>query len=111
MSADFPHTSSHLGGHHLGDVPRPPDRILGLDVARALAILGMVMVHFGPYRPDTDDPLGWAYRTSYGRASVLFVVLAGVGVTLLFKSRGTSQGWLQVAFRLVIFVPLGVLLQ
>lgn len=96
------------------------DRILGVDIARAVAILGMVMVHFGPYEPDTSTTVGWIYRTSYGRASMLFVMLAGVGVSMLF--RGTERGrpdaarrrtlaWTKVAWRAVVFLPLGLLLQ
>lgn len=97
-----------------------PSRVVGIDVARALAILGMVMVHFGPFEPDTGTPLGWLYRTSYGRASVLFVLLAGVGVTLLFdglggagraRAKDPARAWAKVGWRVVVFLPLGVLLQ
>lgn len=96
-----------------------PSRVIGIDVARALAILGMVMVHFGPFNPDTSTPLGWLYRSSHGRASVLFVLLAGIGVTLLFDGLGRRGGrakdpttaWAKVAWRVLLFVPLGVFLQ
>ena len=96
------------------------DRILGIDIARALAILGMVMVHFGPFDPDTTTTAGWIYRTSYGRASMLFVMLAGVGVSLLFRgahrgmpdaARRRTVAWTKVAWRAVIFLPLGLALQ
>lgn len=95
-------------------------RVLGLDVARALAILGMVMVHFGPYEPDTSDVVGWLYRTTYGRASMLFVLLAGVGVSLLFgHSPGLGRAgrvdpadaWRKIGWRTVVFLPLGIALQ
>lgn len=80
-------------------------------MARALAILGMVMVHFGPYEPDTSDLLGRVYRMSYGRASVLFVLLAGVGVSLLFAARPPAQARTRIAWRVIVFFPLGVGLQ
>lgn len=96
---------------------QPPtrSRIRGIDVARALAILGMVMVHFGPFSPSTDTLLGWAYRTSYGRASTLFVLLAGIGVTLLFgtgeRRKDPRRAWTKVAWRVVVFLPAGIALQ
>ncbi len=86
-------------------------RIAGIDMARALAILGMVMVHFGPFSPDTSTVSGQVYRLSYGRASVLFVLLAGVGVSLLFRARPPADARVQIAWRALVFFPLGVLLQ
>lgn len=62
-----------------------PARILGLDLARAVALLGMVIVNFelsmgasgsGP------DWLGFLTESLQGRAAATFVVLAGVGATL-----------------------------
>ncbi|WP_370325718.1 DUF418 domain-containing protein [Euzebya sp.] len=87
------------------------DRIRGVDAARALAILGMVTVHFGPIQPDTSDLLGRVYRFSYGRASVLFVLLAGVGISLLLAARPVGESWTRIAWRAIVFYPLGVVLQ
>jgi PAS domain S-box-containing protein len=87
------------------------DRIRGIDAARALAILGMVMVHFGPFEPDTSTLLGKVYRLSHGRASVLFVLLAGVGISLLFAARPRGQGWARIGWRALVFFPIGVALQ
>ncbi|WCM55121.1 heparan-alpha-glucosaminide N-acetyltransferase domain-containing protein [Microbacterium sp. EF45047] len=62
---------------------RPP-RIMGLDVARAVAILGMIGAHLGDvpdaFRPD--DPDSWG-SVVHGHPSVLFAVLAGVSVALM----------------------------
>lgn len=87
------------------------NRIGGIDMARALAILGMVAVHFGPFSPDTTTLLGQIYRFSYGRASVLFVMLAGIGVSLLFRARPADQARMHIGWRVVVFFPLGVVLQ
>ena len=66
-------------------------RIEGYDLARALAIFGMVVVNFkvvmGAGGWTTDTPAGPAWLQSLtglldGRAAATFVVLAGVGVTL-----------------------------
>ena len=59
-------------------ISRPSRRLRGVDAARAVAVLGMVMVHFGP-TPAPDTALGALYELPHGRASVLFVLLAGVG--------------------------------
>ncbi|MGI9017466.1 MAG: DUF418 domain-containing protein [Euzebya sp.] len=86
-------------------------RIQGIDMARALAILGMVTVHFGPFDPETSTLVGKVYRFSYGRASVLFVLLAGVGISLLFRARPATQARIRIAWRVLVFFPVGVMLQ
>jgi len=65
-------------------------RIIGFDIARALAIFGMVVVNFKiAMNAKSGSPfLLWVASLFEGRASALFVVLAGVGVTFLTnKSR------------------------
>jgi hypothetical protein len=54
-----------------------------VDLARAVAIIGMVTVHFR--EPVQDSTAGVAevlYSLPRGRASILFVVLAAVAITL-----------------------------
>lgn len=86
-------------------------RLRGVDAARAIAVLGMVMAHFGP-NPMPESLGGDVYGVVLGRASVLFALLAGVGVALLAGSR--SGGW-RVRGRLVsrgtLLLPLGLWLQ
>lgn len=61
---------------------RPP-RILGLDVARGLAILGMAGAHIGETEAfDWADPATWTDLV-HGRSSILFAVLAGVSIALM----------------------------
>ncbi|MCM3780160.1 heparan-alpha-glucosaminide N-acetyltransferase domain-containing protein [Microbacterium hydrocarbonoxydans] len=65
---------------------RPP-RILGLDVARALAILGMAGAHIGETPAfDLLDPSTWLDLV-HGRSSILFAVLAGVSIALMTGRR------------------------
>jgi uncharacterized membrane protein len=59
----------------------PAPRIVGVDVARALALLGMMSVHLLPEVHD-DGTLTPAFLVSAGRASALFALLAGVGLAL-----------------------------
>jgi len=68
--------------HWLREFGRPP-RILGLDVARGLAILGMAGAHIGETGSfDPFDPSTWSSLV-HGRSSILFAVLAGVSIALM----------------------------
>jgi uncharacterized membrane protein len=58
-----------------------PGRVVGVDVARALALLGMMATHLLPGLVGTHVP--WAQQVAGGRASALFAVLAGVSVALV----------------------------
>ncbi|WP_301111647.1 heparan-alpha-glucosaminide N-acetyltransferase domain-containing protein [Microbacterium sp.] len=61
---------------------RPP-RILGLDVARGLAILGMAGAHVGETEAfEWMDPATWTDLV-HGRSSILFALLAGVSIALM----------------------------
>lgn len=91
-------------------------RIAGVDVARGLAVLGMMTAHVGPDdRASRVLPGGFA-QLADGRPSALFVVLAGVGLALL--SGGTApavgtrlvQARLRVLVRAVLLFVLGELL-
>lgn len=86
-------------------------RVTGIDAARALAIVGMVMVHIAPYPLPVDDLLSLGYSTSHGKAAILFVVLAGVGVSLLSERLGTASLARRLAFRAAVLLPLGLALQ
>ncbi|PRB67485.1 hypothetical protein CQ011_15435 [Arthrobacter sp. MYb213] len=64
-------------------------RLTGLDATRALAILGMFAAHifdlFALDKSGTFSPT-FTGATANGRASVLFMVLAGVSLTLFARS-------------------------
>lgn len=96
------------------DTAPPPRRVLGIDMARGVAIIGMVMVHIGPQDASRDDLLAMAYRSPHGRASILFIVLAGIGVSLLTADRSptrlrttTRRLW----WRALVLLPIGLFLQ
>ncbi|MGH3612189.1 MAG: heparan-alpha-glucosaminide N-acetyltransferase domain-containing protein [Pseudonocardia sp.] len=68
--------------------PRPPEqlapvtrRITGVDAARAVALLGMFTAHILPLNTADGGQTAIGLLVD-GRASALFVVLAGVGVAL-----------------------------
>ena len=56
-------------------------RLLGVDAARALALIGMMSVHLLP-STDPDGSISTAYFLASGRSAALFAVLAGVGLSL-----------------------------
>lgn len=59
----------------------PAGRVVGLDVARCLALLGMMATHV--LEPYDADGVAWAQQLAGGRASGLFAVLAGVSLALM----------------------------
>lgn len=62
-------------------------RIDGIDVARAVAILGMFAAHVGN-SGRRDSPGGWDWLwIADGRPSALFAVLVGVSMALIVKRR------------------------
>jgi hypothetical protein len=54
---------------------------VGVDLARTLALAGMIATHL--YRPIYDGRLSVAHQLAAGRASALFAVLAGVSLGLV----------------------------
>jgi len=56
-------------------------RLLGVDAARGLALLGMMGTHLVS-STAADGGVSWVYEVFSGRASALFAVLAGVGLAL-----------------------------
>lgn len=67
-------------------------RIAGVDAARGLALLGMIAVHIMPLAVLSSSAVPsatWAGSLFAGRASALFVLLAGVGLALLSGGSGS----------------------
>lgn len=86
----------------------PAGRLVGVDVARGLAIVGMLYAH------TADD--GSAESLADGRSSVLFATLAGVSLGLItggprpVTGRARRDARLSVALRGLLLVALGLLL-
>ena len=83
-----------------------PKRIAGLDLARALALLGMIVVHFHlVVASGTGDP-AWLHgvvESLQGRAAATFVVLAGIGGSLgSARARSTGDADLRRAARVAL---------
>lgn len=90
-------------------------RVLGVDAARGLALLGMMAVHIvAPV--DAAGQVSPAFVVAAGRSSALFAVLAGVGLALLTRwsadtsSRTRARDRVAVATRALLLVAIGLAL-
>lgn len=66
--------------------PSSTARLVGVDLARALAVFGMFAVHTGPFNPFPTSGSGvgeWVVWLASGRASALFATLAGFSLVLI----------------------------
>lgn len=78
---------------HRAPIEAASRRIIGYDLARAFAILAMMVDHCAQALGPTQ-PTGWGgFLLSMidGRASAIFVCLAGVGVTLLNRRQTPAE--------------------
>lgn len=89
-------------------------RIVGLDTARGVAIFGMIATHIYPLLTSTGAGAvapTWVGMTFTGVSSALFVVLAGVGLSLLTRnSSHPGRSRLQLAMRALMLIFIGLLL-
>ena len=109
-----PRTSSESAGQVS---PGPSmGRLVGLDLARALAVFGMYIVHIAPMPSAGNDLGSWVYSLAEGRSSALFATLAGFSLMLiagrLEPKTGLAgrQAKARIAIRAVILLALGTVL-
>lgn len=70
------------------------NRLEGIDLARAIAIMGMTVVNFSIYIGHAETDPSWLIQLESlfsGRAAATFVFLAGVGVALLTRRARTDR--------------------
>ncbi|SDP77903.1 Uncharacterized membrane protein YeiB [Streptomyces sp. cf386] len=88
-------------------------RLVGVDLARALAVFGMYVVHIGPPLSATSGVASWIRYISDGHSSVLFATLAGFSLMLLAGRREPKTGLAgrqakaRIAIRAVVLLALG----
>ena len=87
---------------HLGNFDPNPHRIAGIDLARSIAIFGMIIVNFSASSEfENPEPL-WIsmfLNAIEGRAAATFIVVAGIGIALMknkTQKTGDSSGILQL---------------
>ncbi|WP_326762479.1 DUF418 domain-containing protein [Streptomyces phaeochromogenes] len=88
-------------------------RLVGVDLARALAVFGMYVVHIGPPLSATDGVASWVRYMADGHSSVLFATLAGFSLMLLAGRREPKAGLAgrqakaRIAIRAMVLLALG----
>jgi uncharacterized protein len=87
-------------------------RVTGFDLARALAIFGMVIVNFKiAMNADTGSQLLMSFAHLFeGRASALFVILAGVGITFMTNKARVSSDGISISKGRISLIKRGLLL-
>ncbi|MCX5129410.1 DUF418 domain-containing protein [Streptomyces sp. NBC_00347] len=91
-------------------------RLVGVDLARALAVFGMYIVHIGPALSATSGVGTWVRYLADGHSSVLFATLAGFSLMLIAGRREPKTGLAgrqakaRIAIRAVILLALGTVL-
>ena len=93
----------------------PASRLVGLDAARCLALLGMVATHVVARRDAAGEPTT-LHEIAGGRASALFAVLLGVAIALTtggtrpHRGRDLARDALALAVRAVLVAAVGLAL-
>ncbi|WP_369245003.1 DUF418 domain-containing protein [Streptomyces sp. R41] len=95
-------------------VSRTPStgRLIGIDLARGLAVFGMYAAHIGP-EPSMGGPLGFVMELARGRSSALFALLAGFSLVLITgrphprTGRAGRHAVGRILIRSVVLIALG----
>lgn len=91
-------------------------RLVGVDLARALAVFGMYIVHVGPMLSTTSGVGSWIRYLADGHSSVLFATLAGFSLMLIAGRKEPKTGLAgrkakaRIAIRAVVLLAFGTLL-
>ncbi|WP_309111631.1 heparan-alpha-glucosaminide N-acetyltransferase domain-containing protein [Saccharothrix sp.] len=91
-------------------------RLVGVDLARALAVFGMYVVHLGPSATNASGIGAWVRHLTEGRSSALFATLAGFSLMLiagrLEPKTGVAgrQAKARIAIRAVVLLALGTVM-
>ncbi len=68
-------------------------RLEGVDLARWVAIAGMLLVHFSvPFIPENTVTAWLTHQAAWGRSTILFTFLAGVSLALASGAREPHRG-------------------
>ncbi|MFV5996993.1 DUF418 domain-containing protein [Streptomyces sp. NPDC056231] len=106
--------SGELEAHHSPVSRSAPStgRLIGIDLARGLAVFGMYSAHVGP-DVTVGGPVGFLLETARGRSSALFALLAGFSLIIITgrphprTGRSGRQAVVRVVIRAVLLATLG----
>ncbi|AYY11759.1 DUF1624 domain-containing protein [Actinobacteria bacterium YIM 96077] len=100
------------GGDVVNGRARVATRLVGVDAARGLALVGMIAVHVTP-SVEPDGGTAAVHLLASGRAAALFALLAGVGLALASGGTSPPRGvslrrmWRATAIRAVVLMCVG----
>lgn len=101
-------TAAAAGNDRRGEVVTAPKtsskRLVGIDAARGLALVGMMATHLLPSWNETTGDVTLSWRLFSGNAAALFALLAGVGLALSTGGRHPHEGRRMTANRAGIAV-------
>ncbi|MFI5425686.1 heparan-alpha-glucosaminide N-acetyltransferase domain-containing protein [Aeromicrobium sp. UC242_57] len=84
-------------------------RIDAVDLARGVALIGMMLVHLGPVWTGGHPP--WGDVVAGGRAAPLFAMLAGVALSLVHRRDPRGAGSVRATcIRAAVLIVLGLVL-
>ncbi|KAA9149769.1 DUF1624 domain-containing protein [Microbacterium lushaniae] len=93
-----------------------PPRLAGIDLARGLAVIGMIAAHLLVIEAfDPGDPATWI-DVANGRSSILFATLAGVSIALVtggqrpFRGARRARASARIALRALLLWAIGLML-
>ncbi|MFB7328067.1 DUF418 domain-containing protein [Streptomyces sp. NPDC056190] len=98
-----------------GAGPPSTGRLIGIDLARGLAVFGMYSAHVGP-DVTVGGPVGFLLEAARGRSSALFALLAGFSLIILTgrprprTGRAGRQAMARMVIRAAVLVALGYVL-
>ena len=84
--------------------PARSHRLVGIDAARGLALIGMVAIHILPSWSDQTGRPTVTWLLFSGNAAALFALLAGVGLALMSGGRRPHEGRRMLADRVGLAV-------
>lgn len=105
------------GEQAVPDTPKTASlRIRGLDAARGLALIGMIIVHTMPRTDPASGDLSLLHELFAGHSAALFGLLAGVSLALItgaadpHTGRRLRRDRVSIAIRAVLLLVLGMVL-
>ncbi|XKH54920.1 heparan-alpha-glucosaminide N-acetyltransferase domain-containing protein [Citricoccus nitrophenolicus] len=102
----------------VGDTSRPgsqaqpgnaPRRLVGIDAARGIALIGLVAIHLLPSWNEQTGEASLSWNLFSGHSAALFALLAGVGLGLGTGGRTVHQGRRLTADRAGLAVRAGLI--
>lgn len=109
VATDAPASYRAAVARRVAAIVSPTTRVIGIDVARGLAVLGMFAAHVGVTTDfEWGQPSTWLDIVN-GRSAILFAVLAGVSIAIISGRERVPEGHDLRSARLRIFARAAII--